>query len=509
VGEPQGHDLERSHGELEPARVEREISTEWPLEQVRLARGVGEVGRRGPRSKPLAQDALMRRSIRTRSSCMQRLLGEPLVHRLEEEPRFNALMRQYWVAGDEEDVHGMASGTDGPPSGVALFAWVKQELLDSIARGEFSPDEPFVTQREIVERFGVSTTTAVRALNELVVEGVVVRRRGRGTFVAQRSPSRRADRATAPATTPVLAYVSPDRRAGMHDAELLAGLSVETAALGYQLTVAHSRGRDHEEQVLREIAAGRAQAVVLFAHDRSTAAGVVEELQRAGVVTVLVDRYLPGLPTDAVLFDDFAVGYDVTTAMIDRGHRSMAVLWSETDVTSVRDRLAGHRRALRDRGLPELPERSALRPFTGLDPGARRRRLHDLLASGEPLTALMFGNAPTLAIAVSDLLAMDVDVPGSMELASMDQSIPDAVSPLSVVSARLPTREMGRRAARLVHERLQGADDPARHVVLPAELQVAVPGRNTLVVSGADEVTHRARASAGADGSPQASGQRA
>ena len=88
---------------------------------------------------------------------------------------------------------------------------------------------------------------------------------------------------------------------------------------------------------------------------------------------------------------------------------------------------------------------------------------------------------------------MDVDVPGSMELASMDQSIPDAVSPLAVVSARLPTREMGRQAARLVHERLEGAADPARHVVLRAEVQLAVPGRNTLVVSGADESAHRAR----------------
>jgi GntR family transcriptional regulator, arabinose operon transcriptional repressor len=384
----------------------------------------------------------------------------------------------------------MASGTNGPPSGVALFAWVKQELLDSIARGEFSRDEPFITQREIVERFGVSTTTAVRALNELVAEGVVVRRRGRGTFVAERAPARRP----APAGPPVLAYVSPDRRAGMHDAELLSGLSVETAELGYQLTVAHTRSRAHEEQVLRAIAAGWAQAVVLFAYDRSSAAGVVEELQRAGVVTVLVDRYLPGVPTDAVLFDDFAVGYDVTTAMIDRGHRSMAVLWSETDVTSVRDRLAGHRRALRDRRLPELPERSALRPFARLDPPARQRRLRALLESRDPLTALLFGNAPTLALAVSDLLAMDVDVPGSMELASMDQSSPDAVSPLSVVSARLPVREMGRRAARLVHERLEGGGEPARHVVLAAEVQVAAPGRNTLVVSGADDALRRVRA---------------
>jgi GntR family transcriptional regulator, arabinose operon transcriptional repressor len=386
------------------------------------------------------------------------------------------------IADDEEDERGMTSGTGEPPTGVALFAWVKQELLDSIGRGEFSPDQPFITQREIVERFGVSTTTAVRALNELVADGVVTRRRGRGTFVAQRPAAGRP----AAAGAPRLAYVSPDQRAGVHDAELLAGISVQTAALGYQLTVAHTRGAAHEVEVLRGVAAGGARGVVLFAHDRSTAASVVEELRRDGVVTVLVDRYLPGLPTDAVLFDDFAIGHDVTSAMIGRGHRSMAVLWSETDVTSVRDRLAGHRRAMRDHGLPELPERSALRPFAHLDPPARRHRLRTLMEAGEPLTALVTGNAPTLAIAVSDMLAMDVGFPGHLELASMDQSVPGAGSPLSVVSARLPTREMGRQAARLVHERLEGEPGPARHVVLRAEVQEAEPGRNTLVVSGAD-----------------------
>src|ERR687895_2173785 len=100
---------------------------------------------------------------------------------------------------------GPPHGPLEPAPGVTLFAWVKQELLDSIARGEFSPDEPFITQREIVERFGVSTTTAVRALNELVADGVVVRRRGRGTFVAERGTSR----LPAPSGPPAIAYVSP------------------------------------------------------------------------------------------------------------------------------------------------------------------------------------------------------------------------------------------------------------------------------------------------------------
>ena len=365
-----------------------------------------------------------------------------------------------------------------PPPGVALFEWVKRELLGAISRGEFSPDEPFITQREIVERFGVSTTTAVRALNELVADGQVVRRRGRGTFVAERPPP-----PVSPGQ-PVVTYVSPGG-GGVHMSDLLGGLAVECAAHGYRLAIEHTHGVPHEEEVLRRMATSGTAAVVLFPRDRSTAADAVDRLQRDGVAVVVVDRYFPGLPTDSVIFDDFAVGYEVTAAMLDRGHRAPAMLWSEADVTSVRDRLSGHYRALHDRGLPELPERSALRVYDPLDPATRRQRLRAMFRSAEPLTAVICGNAPTLEVTVSDLLALEDGFPGAVELAAMDQFLTSDMSPLAVVSARLPAHEMGREAIRLTHERLEGTGGPLRHIVLKATVQIADRGQNTLGVIGA------------------------
>jgi DNA-binding LacI/PurR family transcriptional regulator len=365
-----------------------------------------------------------------------------------------------------------------PPPGVALFEWVKRELLGAISRGEFSPDEPFITQREIVERYGVSTTTAVRALNELVAEGRVVRRRGRGTFVAERPPP-----PVSPGQ-PVVTYVSPGG-GGVHMSDLLGGLAVECAAHGYRLAIEHTHGVPHEEEVLRRMATSGTAAVVLFPRDRSTAADAVDRLQRDGVAVVVVDRYFPGLPTDSVIFDDFAVGYEVTSAMLDRGHRAPAMLWSEADVTSVRDRLSGHYRALHDRGLPELPERSALRVYDPLDPATRRQRLRAMFRSAESLTAVICGNAPTLEVTVSDLLAMEDGFPGAVELAAMDQFLTSDMSPLAVVSARLPAHDMGREAIRLTRERIEGTGGPLRHIVLKATVQIADRGQNTLGVIGA------------------------
>ena len=358
--------------------------------------------------------------------------------------------------------HG--GGAIGPPSpGTTLFAWVKQELREAIAEGQFHPDEPFITQREIVERFGVSTTTAVRALNDLVADGLVVRRRGRGTFVAERPPAQ----PVASAGTRTVALVCDDNHQP-HQVQVMAGLTAESAALGYRLVVAHSGGDQDEEEVVRRVAGSGVDGLVLFPRDRSTAARAVEEVRRAGTAVVLVDRYFPAVPTDAVIFDDFAIGYDVTAAMLDRGHTGLAALWSEDDVTSVRDRLSGHRRALHDRGLPQLPERSALRVYASLPPAERRLRLRHWLDSDAGLTAVICGNAITLAVVVSDLLALESRFPGSVELASMDEAGPYGILPLAAASAGLPARAMGRQAVRMLQERIEGSTDPARHIVLPA-----------------------------------------
>jgi DNA-binding LacI/PurR family transcriptional regulator len=367
----------------------------------------------------------------------------------------------------------------GPPPGMTLFAWVKASLREAIARGEYAPNEPFVTQRQIVEQFGVSTTTAVRALNDLVAEGLVVRRRGRGTFVTD-LPSTPAVAADGVRT---VAFVSPNA-VGVQQVAVQAGIGAECEALGHRLVVTSTPDVDAEPEVLRRVVDEGALGIIAYVRDRSRAATTIDEIRRSGVAVVLVDRYFPSMPTDAVIFDDFAVGYEVTMAVLDRGHRALAVLWGEEDVTSIRDRLSGHYRALRDRGLPELPERSALRDYHALPTERRQARLRSLLESPTGLTAIIAGDANTMGLAASDLLALPDGFPGTVELANMDELGPFNVSPLAVVSATLPAREMGATAMRLLGERMAGATHPVRHVVLPGRVHVAAPDRNTLAVTG-------------------------
>lgn len=353
-----------------------------------------------------------------------------------------------------------------------LYHRIKSELREAIARGEHVPDVPFITQREVCARFGVSTTTAVRALNELVAEGVLVRRRGRGTFVADRRPGASgADAVTSPPARDhrTIACIVHDLN-GAHNAGVVSGVESTCAELGYRMFLSDSGGSpEREERALRQVMDSGAAGAVVYPVQGHSHPEVYAELRERGIPVVFVDRYRPDIAVDAVLPDNFAVGYEITNRLIELGHRHIAVLWSETDCSSVRDRLAGHHRSLQEHGTPLRPELTLLRPYWTKAGGTQTSILRQLLDSPERPTVLLCANGFVLAAAASDLLALGIGIPEQVELAGMDNAGPFDLLPLTTVAAVLPSKQMGSRAMAQLAERI-ASEDPyhaTRHSVLP------------------------------------------
>src|SRR5215813_9587322 len=72
--------------------------------------------------------------------------------------------------------------TNGGP----LYQQLRHQLFARIRRGEFAGGALLPSENQLCDDYGVSVTTARRALLELVKEGVVRRRMGVGTMVAPR-----------------------------------------------------------------------------------------------------------------------------------------------------------------------------------------------------------------------------------------------------------------------------------------------------------------------------------
>lgn len=82
----------------------------------------------------------------------------------------------------------MCPPTDSPPLSFSpLYRQVVGLLMRSLEAGEWRPGVALPSEMELAQRFGVSQGTVRKAIDELVSENLLVRRQGKGTFVATHS----------------------------------------------------------------------------------------------------------------------------------------------------------------------------------------------------------------------------------------------------------------------------------------------------------------------------------
>ncbi len=71
-----------------------------------------------------------------------------------------------------------------------LFRAVKRSLLQAIEGGTVAPGDALPSEQQLAAGYAVSVGTLRRAVDDLVAEHILVRRQGRGTFVAMHTSDR-------------------------------------------------------------------------------------------------------------------------------------------------------------------------------------------------------------------------------------------------------------------------------------------------------------------------------
>ncbi|MFI5444789.1 GntR family transcriptional regulator [Polaromonas sp. UC242_47] len=70
------------------------------------------------------------------------------------------------------------------PAFSPLYQQIKSLILQSLQAGEWKPGEMIPSEMDLAARFRVSQGTVRKAIDELAAENLVIRRQGKGTFVA-------------------------------------------------------------------------------------------------------------------------------------------------------------------------------------------------------------------------------------------------------------------------------------------------------------------------------------
>ncbi|MCA1218209.1 LacI family DNA-binding transcriptional regulator [Streptomyces sp. 8L] len=172
------------------------------------------------------------------------------------------------------------------------------------------------------------------------------------------------------------------------------------------------------------------------------------QLHARGALLVLCGRppLGDGVPIAGVEYDNEGGAFALTDHLLTRGHERIVYLGGPPRLSTTRDRLAGHRRALRTRGAS--PDASLLR--TGaFSRSFGHREMAEVLADGTEFTAVFAANDIVAAGAAQALEEAGLRVPDDVSLVGYDDiPVAQEMRP-RLTTVHIPLEEMGRQAVRL------------------------------------------------------------
>lgn len=194
----------------------------------------------------------------------------------------------------------------------------------------------------------------------------------------------------------------------------------------------------------------------------------LEEEQAAGLPVVALDRPADGVSTDTVVVQNRAGTLKAIEHLIQvHGHRRIAFIGGGEHLYTTRKRLKGYREALKMTGLEELCRVGA----TDIASAAWATR--EMMELPEPPTAIFAINNLITVGVLQALEQAGLQVPQDVGLIGFDDFELAAVLHPRLTLVRQPATELGRRAAWLLFDRLEGRwPRQPRRLVLETELIV-------------------------------------
>lgn len=198
----------------------------------------------------------------------------------------------------------------------------------------------------------------------------------------------------------------------------------------------------------------------------TTASESIHTIQQQQVPVVLLDRAVPGLEIDTVRGDTYGSAYELTKHLIALGHRRIAMLAGPRYISTSAERVTAVKMALQDAGVG-IDSNLLLYGEFAMESGYRMA--HQVLKA-EP-SAIVAGNNFIAAGVGQYLREVNLRVPEDISVVCFDDLPTAWASEPFLTVAIQPAYEIGRRAAELLLQRIDGSvTGPAQEHKLPVEI---------------------------------------
>lgn len=328
---------------------------------------------------------------------------------------------------------------------------IADTIRAQIEGGKLPPGTPLPSETELAQQYGVCRVTAHRAMFELQRLGLVVRKRKRGTYVAE-----------PPSSKPVfIAAVFPF----MHDYPQVEYLRGIRSALPdhYNLLLCETHNDPHREaQYLRRMQ-NEADGILCYPTCDPKSTAVLQRVLDSGKPVVCVDRHPAGVRCDVVMTDNYHSSLVGLRYLTSKGYRLIAHFTEDAlYVSSIRERYEAYLQAMREVGNEEVQSLVRSFPFhESIKLDHLVQVVHDalftLLHQPQPITAVFCLHDYYMAAVLEACDRMGIAVPEQIEVLSFADA-PPLMTRVTRSVHRLVQQvyEMGRVAALRLKRHIEG-----------------------------------------------------
>ena len=353
---------------------------------------------------------------------------------------------------NETDCHLRINMTELQHTKGPKYVALANRFKTQIAQGELKPGDRLPSFTELRAQFGVTPTTVDRVYALLEQESLIVRERGRGTFV--REPEARA-------TTGIigLAGMSLVHQPHPYWVRLMEGLYEAATRSGYELLLLDQSSEIHWEKV----------------------DGMINYETQPPLERAMARRLPPYMPCVSaltsrkegvsVLADDYRGAFEVTQHLLDLGHRRIAYLLDPLSA----QRSVGHHDALRQaeivadaRWTRQVHNEIDGVYCTYLEVGHRAMENwlnEDWAQLG--CTALVAQNDDTAIGAIRALRAHGLSVPDDVSVTGYDGTEVGQYFSPHLTTVEVPLRKIGVLAVETLVRQMNGENNIGASLILP------------------------------------------
>lgn len=319
-------------------------------------------------------------------------------------------------------------------------------LRERIVSGELRPGAKISSENELCRQFNVSRQTVRQALSVLEQEGLLVPRRGSGTYVTAQIPlfGRDTGKNIGVMMTYFDSYIFP---------EIINGIEGILSRQGYGMLLAATHNQPvNEGRILNNLFNSNI-AGLLAEPTKSSLPSIhldaYSRLSDAGVPVIFMNAVYPALDMPCVSLDDKKAGFIATTHLLNNGHKKIAGIFKSDDRQGLL-RYQGYLEALRERGIES--NSSNVLWYTTEDQQYMNKDFGRVMRCVTGCTGLVCYNDSIAYPLCSELIRRGMHVPEDLSVVGIDDAEPSGGDVPSLSTIAHPARELGAKAASMLLE---------------------------------------------------------